>query len=191
MTVTVPQLRDTTSLPLSFTVCVSSSPEERGRVAAALDGQAVLVMVADAQTAIDVLTRAAAQADPQTADEHVVRLGRLEIDRRRATVTWAGLPVDVSHLELEVLACLAASPGVVWSHEELHEAAWGTRYVGDRDSVYSLVKRLRRKLTERGVALDLVAVRGVGFQLVPHVVSEPATLDTPRLARWKGDPEPA
>jgi two-component system response regulator VicR len=97
----------------------------------------------------------------------------------------------VSHLELEVLACLAATPGVVWSHEELHEAAWGTRYVGDRDSVYSLVKRLRRKLAERGVGLDLVAVRGVGFQLVPHPVGEAAPLDTPRLARWQGGAEPA
>jgi hypothetical protein len=47
-------------------------------------------------------------------------------------------------------------------------AAWGTRYTGDRDSVYSLVKRLRRKLAEAGVELDLMAVRGVGFQLVPQ-----------------------
>ncbi len=190
MTVTVPPPRDSPSLPPSFTVCVSSSPEERGRVAAALDGQALLVIVADAQTALDVLSRAA-QADPRAAEEHVVRLGRLEVDRPRATVTWGGRPLDVSHLELEVLACLAATPGVVWSHEELHEAAWGTRYVGDRDSVYSLVKRLRRKLAERGVGLDLVAVRGVGFQLVPHPVGEAAPLDTPRLARWQGGAEPA
>ena len=191
MTVTAPHQRDSPSLPPSFTVCVSSSPEERGRVAAALDGQALLVIVADAQTALDVLSRAARADQPAVDDEHVVRLGRLEVDRRRATVTWAGLPLDVSHLELEVLACLAATPGVVWSHEELHEAAWGTRYVGDRDSVYSLVKRLRRKLTERGVELDLVAVRGVGFQLVPHAVPEHAPLESPRLARWQGGAEPA
>ena len=83
-------------------------------------------------------------------------------------------------------ACLAASPGVVWSYEELHEAAWGTRYVGDRESVYSLVKRLRRKLAEAGVALDLVAVRGVGFQLVPQPAHAAARPDA--VARWKGDP---
>ena len=188
MTVTVPHSRDGTSLPASFTVCVSSSPEERGRVAAALDGQALLVIVADAQMAIEVLTRAATQDDLTPPDEHVVRLGLLEVDRRRANVTWSGLPLDVSHLELEVLACLAASPGVVWTYEELHEAAWGTRYVGDRESVYSLVKRLRRKLTEAGVALDVLAVRGVGFQLVPPPAPR---LDTPRLARWKDEPEPA
>ena len=94
----------------------------------------------------------------------------------------------MSHLELEVLACLAASPGVVWSHEELHEAAWGTRYVGDRDSVYSLVKRLRRKLAERGVALDLVAVRGrrVPAGAPPGVRAR--ALDTPSARALAGRP---
>lgn len=89
--------------------------------------------------------------------------------------------MDVSHLELEVLACLAAAPGVVWSYERLHEAAWGSRYVGDRDSVYSLVKRLRRKLSDAGVELDLLAVRGIGFQLVPRT---PTAVD-PRLSQWE------
>jgi len=185
MTVTIPQARDgTSSLPQSFTVCVSASPEERGRVAAALDGQGLLVLVPDAQMAVDLLTRAAARAPDDDAEpDAVVRIGRLEIDQRRATVTWGDVAVEVSHLELEVLACLAATPGVVWSYERLHEAAWGSRYLGDRDTVYSLVKRLRRKLTEAGVELELVAVRGVGFQLVSHQHARP--LDTAPLAEWE------
>ena len=176
MTITAPSSRDGTSLPQSFTVCVSANPEERGRVAAALDGEGLLVLVPDAQMAVDLLAQAAAQARfPDDLDE-VVRLGRLEVDHRRATVRWDGTSLDVSHLEREVLGCLAASPGAVWSYERLHEAAWGTRYIGDRDSVYSLVKRLRRKLAEAGVELDLMAVRGVGFQLVPHPAAR--ALDT-------------
>jgi DNA-binding response OmpR family regulator len=158
---------------------VSASPEERGRVAAALDGQGMLVLVPDAQMAVDLLARAAARAPNDDEPDAVVRLGRLEIDPRRATVTWGDVAVDVSHLELEVLSCLAATPGVVWSYERLHEAAWGSRYLGDRDTVYSLVKRLRRKLSEAGVELELVAVRGIGFQLVSH----PHT-PTP-LAEWE------
>ena len=62
------------------------------------------------------------------------------------------------------------------------EAAWGSRYVGDRDSVYSLVKRLRRKLSDAGVELDLLAVRGIGFQLVPRT---PAAVEAPPLTRWE------
>jgi len=45
------------------------------------------------------------------------------------------------------------------------------------------VKRLRRKLTEAGVELELVAVRGVGFQLVSHHHARP--LDTAPLAEWE------
>jgi two-component system, OmpR family, response regulator MtrA len=182
MTVTIPQARDGTSLPESFTVCVSASAEERGRVAAALDAQGMLVLVPDAQMAVDLLLRAAGRSpDVLEQPDDLVRLGSLEVDRRRATVTWDEVHVDVSHLELEVLACLAATPGVVWSYERLHEAAWGSRYVGDRDSVYSLVKRLRRKLSEAGVALELLAVRGIGFQLVTPPRSP---VDGVELASW-------
>ena len=183
MTVTIPQSRDgTSSLPQSFTVCVSASPEERGRVAAALDGRGLLVLVPDAQMAVDLLARAVAGTSADEDLDEVVRLGRFEVDRRRATVTWGHVVVDVSHLELEVLACLAGTPGVVWSYERLHEAAWGSRYVGDRDSVYSLVKRLRRKLSEAGVELELLAVRGIGFQLVPPIHVQPE--DGAPLTRW-------
>jgi DNA-binding winged helix-turn-helix (wHTH) protein len=183
MTVTIPQARDGTSLPESFTVCVSASAEERGRIAAALDAQGLLVLVPHAQMAVDLLLRAAAGPDAIDEPEGTVRLGRLEVDRRRATVTWGQTPVDVSHLELEVLACLAATPGVVWTYERLHQAAWGTQYVGDRDSVYSLVKRLRRKLSDAGVELDLLAVRGIGFQLVPRT----PTAVEPRLSSWESE----
>ena len=57
--------------------------------------------------------------------------------------------------------------------ERLHEAAWGSHYLGDRDSLHSLVKRLRRKLTAAGVTAELLAVRGIGFQLVPSGRVEP------------------
>jgi two-component system, OmpR family, response regulator MtrA len=183
MTVTIPQARDGTSLPESFTVCVSASAEERGRVAAALDAHGLLVLVPDAQMAVDLLLRAAGR-DPDLLQEAdgMVRLGPLEVDRRRATVTWGDVQVDVSHLEMEVLACLAATPGVVWSYERLHEAAWGSRYVGDRDSVYSLVKRLRRKLSEARVELELLAVRGIGFQLV---APPQPPVDGVELAPWE------
>ena len=119
-------------------------------MAAALDGEGLLVLVPDAQMAVDVLAQAAAQAEcPATRGAR--RTARSARGRPPpGDRHLGGLPLDVSHLELEVLGCLAASPGVVWTYEELHEAAWGTRYVGDRDSVYSLVKRLRRKLAEAG-----------------------------------------
>jgi DNA-binding winged helix-turn-helix (wHTH) protein len=165
-------------LPPSFMVLVSSDSQERGRIAAALDGEGVVVMVPDAAVAIALLQRAEEAAHhltgqaPATPTE-VIRVDDLVVDRSRAEVRWGDRPVVVSHLELEVLACLASAPGEVWSYERLHEAAWGSHYLGDRDSLHSLVKRLRRKLTSAGVTAELLAVRGIGFQLVPSGRVEP------------------
>jgi hypothetical protein len=44
---------------------------------------------------------------------------------------------------------------------------------------------LRRKLTDAGVELELVAVRGIGFHLVSQPDARP--LDTAPLAEWEPD----
>jgi DNA-binding response OmpR family regulator len=170
MTVALPDPRDEAALPESFTLLVSSDPHERGRIASALDGMGVVVMVPNTHAAVEVLQRAdeAARASIPAIElaTHMVRLTDLVVDRSRALVLWRDHPVVVSHLELEVLFCLAGTPGLVWTYADLHETAWGNHYLGDRDSLHSLVKRLRRKLSNAGVGVELVAVRGIGFQLV-------------------------
>jgi two-component system, OmpR family, response regulator MtrA len=163
----------------SMTLCISNDPQERARLAAALDPNAVVIMVPDRSTALALLGQqpmpaqrvgtAAGEATkvrPVEVGSAVLLLDELVVDRDRAQVTWAGRPIGLTHLEIEVLACLMSDAGHVWSHERLHVAAWGNRYLGDRDSVHSLVKRLRRKLRNGGVTLEVRAVRGVGFQLV-------------------------
>jgi DNA-binding winged helix-turn-helix (wHTH) protein len=177
MTVALPDPRDEAVLPESFTLLVSSDPDERGRIASALDGMGIVVMVPNTHAAVEVLQRAddAARAPATSALElatHLVRLTDLVVDRSRALVLWRDLPIVVSHLELEVLFCLTGTPGLVWTYADLHEKAWGNHYLGDRDSLHSLVKRLRRKLSTAGVGVELVAVRGIGFQLVDLQVPE-------------------
>ena len=185
MTVTVPHSRDGTSLPASFTVCVSSNPEERGRVAAALDGQALLVIVAGRPDGRRGAHPRRHPGRPVPRAGRARRTARAARGRPSAGERDAGRGYRSTCPTSSSRSSPAWRPRPVWCGptSELHEAAWGTRYVGDRDSVYSLVKRLRRKLTEAGVALDLLAVRGVGFQLVPPPRAR--ALDTPPLARWK------
>jgi DNA-binding response OmpR family regulator len=128
-------------------------------------------MAPDRETAARLLAAPDAEPppDPLDADEpaDVIVLGDLVIDRDRASVVWNGEPLELTHLEIEVLACLGRTPGRVWSYERLHRAAWHSDYLGDRDSLHSLIKRLRRKLRTADVAVDLHAVRGVGFQMMP------------------------
>jgi hypothetical protein len=163
----------------SMTVCITSDPDERARLVTALDPTTVVIMVPDRSTALALLaqkpvpsqrtTGSVADAAPEPVPEPpsaVLVLDELSVDRDRAQVSWAGHPIDLTHLEIEVLSCLMSAAGRVWSHERLHVAAWGNQYLGDRDSVHSLVKRLRRKLRDAGVTLEVRAVRGVGFRLV-------------------------
>ncbi|MGH3472135.1 MAG: winged helix-turn-helix domain-containing protein [Nocardioidaceae bacterium] len=171
-----PRVDDTAAK--SFTLCISEDPVEQARVAVALGGTGVLIMVPDKRSALRVLLYREDGPAPEVDDEqtafHELAFGDLVVDPQRAKVTWQGLAIELSQLEIRVLACLAGTPGVVWSYERLHVQAWGTRYLGDRDSLHSLVKRLRRKLMQAGAEIDVHAVRGVGFQ----ILALPAALTT-------------
>lgn len=143
-------------------VCIAGDVENRIKLARLLDGYGAVLMVPDASTARfvlgerDLLTRARSS---------VIDLGDLRIDRSRLEVRWRGMPLDLTNLEREVLTCLAGEPGRVWSYEQLHVAVWQNDYVGDRSSVHSAIKRLRRKLRNAGVDVAIQATRGIGFRL--------------------------
>jgi len=155
-----------------MTVIISADVGERLRAIRGLDPAGVVIMAPTREIAVRLLAAEARTGHPaeglteQDVDHKVIALGDLVIDRDRAAVAWNGDPLELTHLEIEVLACLGETPGRVWSYERLHRAAWQTDYVGDRDSLHSLIKRLRRKLRSANVAVDLQAVRGIGFQLI-------------------------
>jgi DNA-binding response OmpR family regulator len=155
-----------------MTVVISADVGERLRAIQGLDPSGVVIMAPSREVAVRLLAAGAPTSHPpgglsdQEVDHEVIALGDLVIDRDRAAVAWNGHPLELTHLEIEVLACLGETPGRVWSYERLHRAAWRTDYVGDRDSLHSLIKRLRRKLRSANVAIDLQAVRGIGFQLI-------------------------
>lgn len=50
----------------------------------------------------------------------------------------------------------------MWSYEQMHMAVWKSEYIDDRASLFSTVKRLRRKLRDADVDLCIDAVRGRG-----------------------------
>lgn len=144
-------------------VCIAGDIEDRVRLTRLLDGYGVVLMVPDASTARSVLRERAERPVRVRAPE--ISLGDLRIDRSRLEVTWRGVSLQLTNLEREVLTCLADEPNRVWSYEQLHVAVWRTDYVGDRSSVHSAIKRLRRKLRSAGVELTIEATRGIGFRL--------------------------
>jgi DNA-binding response OmpR family regulator len=140
----------------------------RRRLAALLDGIGVLMFSPDVATAHAILCRDTDREHGGTRalpDAPVVRVGDLEVDRVRCRVRWRGIPLALTKRERDLLACLAAEPGRVWTYQQLNEVAWDGAYL-DPGPVHAAVKRLRRRLRETGVMVRIDAVRGVGYQLV-------------------------
>ena len=101
---------------------------------------------------------------PATPEEPI-RQGDLEIDFERRAVTLAGDPVQLTYVEFEILATLAASPGRVYTREMLLEHIWGDSTYRDPRTVDVHIRHLREKLESDPKAPEyLFTVRGVGYR---------------------------
>lgn len=110
-----------------------------------------------------VLRRASGpeQAPPNLA------VGDLVVDLPGRTATLAGERLDLSPKEFDLLAHLAARPGVVVSKHDLLRDVWQQPYGGADRTVDVHLSWLRRKLGESArEPRYLVSVRGVGVKLV-------------------------
>ncbi len=91
--------------------------------------------------------------------------GELVIDRAGLLVSHRGERVALAPSELRLLLTLSASPGQVFSRQQLLEAVWEHSYHGDIRLVDACVKRLRGKLGELGGDPRYIqTVRGFGYR---------------------------
>jgi DNA-binding response OmpR family regulator len=102
-----------------------------------------------------------------------VVIGELELDPAARVVTLAGVEVDLTPREFDLLSYLASRAGSVVSRRELMAQVWRQPYGGADDSVDVHLSWLRRKLGETAQQPRyLHTVRGVGVKLA-------APTDTP------------
>jgi hypothetical protein len=94
---------------------------------------------------------------------HVLRLGRLELDANRLTVTESGQPVTLTPREVMVLRYFLERPGRVVTRAQLLSDVWSYVYDGDDRTVDVHVSRLRRKLAS--LQGRLIAIRNIGYRL--------------------------
>ena len=86
------------------------------------------------------------------------------IDRERFEVFVNGKSAGLTPREFELITFLAASPGRVFSREELLNDVWQYEYLGDLRAVDVAVRRLREKIEEDpGQPRYLITKRGVGY----------------------------
>lgn len=90
-----------------------------------------------------------------------LRLGDVELDPATRRVTRNGETVHLTPTEFDLLAHLAATPGRVFTREELLATVWGYQIASGARTVDSHVRALRRKL-----GADVIrTVHGVGYAL--------------------------
>ena len=91
------------------------------------------------------------------------------INSESYTATFNGQVLDLTPVEMRLLATLHQQPGRVFSRDELINAAYEDyRVVSDR-TVDSHIKNLRHKLQQAGASDLIQAVYGVGYRfLIPQ-----------------------
>ncbi len=89
-------------------------------------------------------------------------VGDLVVDVEGAQVRLAGEHVALTRREFELLACIAAHPGRVFTRNELLDRVWGEDFVGTDRTVDQHVAQLRARLG----ATRIETVRGRGYRLV-------------------------
>jgi two-component system, OmpR family, alkaline phosphatase synthesis response regulator PhoP len=97
----------------------------------------------------------------------LLTFGAVEIDVARREVTVDGEPIHLTTKEFDLLAHMAASPGRIFTRDQLLARIWGYDYVGDGRTVDVHVSWLRGKLRGRDGHNFFRTVRGVGYAFAP------------------------
>jgi DNA-binding response OmpR family regulator len=116
---------------------------------------------------LDARIRAVLRRSRTDEPERMLTVGGLAIDREAREVSLNGEPVDLTRMEFDLLAYLAARVGRVVSKRQLMADVWRQPYGGADKTVDVHLSWLRRKLGETAAEPRyLLSVRGVGVKMV-------------------------
>ena len=87
-----------------------------------------------------------ARGIPAAAEKEMLVIGELSIHLPSLSVTLSGHKLNLTRREVELLYTLAASPGRVFTRDNLLTIVWGYEFAGNYRAVDSHIKRLRAKL---------------------------------------------
>ncbi|MBQ3391781.1 MAG: response regulator transcription factor [Lachnospiraceae bacterium] len=97
------------------------------------------------------------------SDEKIVEYPYLRINLTSYSVTYMDAPLEMPPKELELLYCLAASPGRVFTREQLLSQIWGYDYAGETRTVDVHIKRIREKIHDTPY-WRIATVYGIGYK---------------------------
>ena len=97
----------------------------------------------------------------QESEDKILRIGKVELDSERHTVSVDGVPCELTYKEYELLKLLMKHAGIVTTREVILDRVWGTDFEGESRTLDMHIKTLRQKLRESGGLIR--TVRNVGY----------------------------
>lgn len=149
-------------------VIVATARDDEREVVRALDaGADDYVVKPFSAEQLDARIRAVLRRGAAGEPGAPLAVGGLVVDTRSREAAVDGTPLELSRLEFDLLAHLAARAGEVVTKRELLAQVWHQPYGGADKTVDVHLSWLRRKLGETASAPRyLISVRGVGVKLV-------------------------
>ncbi len=115
-----------------------------------------------------VLRRSAAAGGPTLPAGQVIEAGSLRLDPIARRIHRAGVELQLSHKEFDLLAELMRNQGAVLSRDLILSHVWGYDYYGDSRTVDVHIRWLRQKIEEDpSNPQHIITVRGVGYRFEP------------------------
>ena len=117
---------------------------------------------------IEAVLRRHRREDVEPERREELSFGTVRIDVARREVTVDAQPIHLTTKEFDLLAHMAASPGRIFTRDQLLARIWGYDYLGDGRTVDVHVSWLRGKLRGRDGHNHFRTVRGVGYAFAPR-----------------------
>ena len=117
-----------------------------------------------------ILRRAERLSGPAMSGQRMLRMGALQIDLEQRVARRAGLSLELTAKEFDLLAHLMRHPGRVFSRAQLLDQVWGTTHDAFEHTVNSHINRLRSKIEpDPADPRYIVTVWGVGYRFAGPV----------------------
>lgn len=110
---------------------------------------------------VDALVRRTYQID----SSEIVDIGGIIIDKAAHIVKIDGQEIDLSYKEFELLTYFVENKGIALSREKILNNVWNYDYFGDARTIDTHVKKLRKKMGEKGDYIRTIWGMGYKFEI--------------------------
>ena len=118
--------------------------------------------------------RALSRRSADISNTEIVKIGPIEVDARKHTVTVGGMSLTLRQKEFVLLELLMTHLGTVFSKTQIAERVWGSAYYVSDNTIEATISTLRQKLSDIFEDLDdyklrkndqiIETIRGAGYQ---------------------------